>query len=293
MVNKEQMNTIQNSDDISLIELWDVLWKSRVLIISLTAGISFFFLLYAIQATPIYRAEILIASNQPSDQGLSSSISGLNALTSLAGINIGAGDGDTQTALAILKSRQFIEEYTTVNNLMPILFEEQWSSKNNQWKKVKHPTLWDAYKKIKTDVLFVTEDLQTGLITVSIDWTDPIFAAEWANGMIQLVNARIRNQAISEAEKNISFLNQELKKTSIVNLQSVFFSLIEEQTKKAMLANVRDEYAFKIIDPAVIPQERESPRRTRIVVVGTIIGFIISLLLSMFRNAILKPSSQT
>ena len=205
------MNANQNTDDISLVELWDVLWNSRTFIIKVTGAITLFFLLYAILATPIYRAEILFTSNQQSNQGISSSLSGINALTSLAGINIGAGDGDAQTALAILKSRQFLEEYTTENNLMPILFEDQWDSKNNQWKQLKHPTLWDAYNKIKTDVLFVTEDLKTGLITLSIDWTDPELAAKWANGMIQMVNARIRNQAISEAEKNINYLNQELK----------------------------------------------------------------------------------
>ena len=97
------------------------------------------------------------------------------------------------------------------------------------------------------------------LITFSINWTDPKQSADWANAMITRVNDHIRQQAIEEAEKSIYFLEEQLQSTSLLNAQSVLHSLVEDQTKNIMLANVRDEYAFKIIDPAVVPEKPYKP----------------------------------
>ncbi len=55
-----------------------------------------------------------------------------------------------------------------------------------------------------------------------------------------------------------------------------------------MLASVREDYAFKIIDPAVTPDERSSPIRTQIVILASgatfILGLFIILLLNFYRN---------
>jgi uncharacterized protein involved in exopolysaccharide biosynthesis len=39
-----------------------------------------------------------------------------------------------------------------------------------------------------------------------------------------------------------------------------------------MLANARREYALSVIDPAVAPEERISPRRRSMVMVGLVLG---------------------
>jgi len=53
--------------------------------------------------------------------------------------------------------------------------------------------------------------------------------------------------------------------------------LIEELTKKVMIANVREEYAFKIIDPAVVPEMKYKPSKRNIVIISFLFGLIISL----------------
>ena len=56
---------------------------------------------------------------------------------------------------------------------------------------------------------------------------------------------------VAEAEKSIEYLKQQVANTSLADLQAMFFELIQSQTETVMLAEVRPEYVFKTIDPAV------------------------------------------
>ena len=58
---------------------------------------------------------------------------------------------------------------------------------------------------------------------------------------------------------------------------------METQTKKIMLANVRDQYAFRIIDPAVIPEKKIKPNRGLIIMVGFVAGLAFSALIAFIR----------
>jgi hypothetical protein len=49
-----------------------------------------------------------------------------------------------------------------------------------------------------------------------------------------------------------------------------------------MLADARKDYAFKIIDAAVAPEDRERPNRTIILVLATFGGFSLSLFYAVF-----------
>jgi LPS O-antigen subunit length determinant protein (WzzB/FepE family) len=66
-------------------------------------------------------------------------------------------------------------------------------------------------------------------------------------------------------------------------MQTVFYQLIEEQTKTIMLAEVSQEYVLKTIDPANAPEEKAKPKRALIVVLGTMLGGILSVLIVLVR----------
>ncbi len=50
------------------------------------------------------------------------------------------------------------------------------------------------------------QDKQTGYVTVSIDHQSPIVAAQWVNWLVEDVNAAVKAQDVSEAEKSIEYL---------------------------------------------------------------------------------------
>ena len=56
-----------------------------------------------------------------------------------------------------------------------------------------------------------------------------------------------------------------------------------------MLANAQQEYVFKTIDPAVIPEEKVSPNRSLIIVLATLMGGITGALI-VFIGSYVQPS---
>ena len=51
-----------------------------------------------------------------------------------------------------------------------------------------------------------------------------------------------------------------------------------------MLASVREEYAFQVIDPAVVPEMRIRPKRRSIAVTGFIMGLMGGLVLVFLKE---------
>ena len=242
-------------------------------------------LVVALVATPIYRADVLLASAGNEGDNLGRLASQFGNIASIAGINLPGGSEDkSATYLAILTSRNFIEQYAVNRQMRPILFQDMWDNARNAWINDVEPTAWQTYQYVNENVTSVMTDRRTGLTTFSVFWSDPVVAAQWANNMIKDLNNHIRQQAIEETESSIFFLEQQLEGTSQVNAQNVIYNLIEEQTKNIMLANVREEYAFKIIDPAIVPEIRVRPARRKIAIMGLLVGFLFGSLLALSKN---------
>jgi LPS O-antigen subunit length determinant protein (WzzB/FepE family) len=66
-------------------------------------------------------------------------------------------------------------------------------------------------------------------------------------------------------------------------METVFYQLIEEQTKNMMLTQVKPEYVLKTIQPPQVPDEKSKPQRALIVILGTLLGGVLSVLIVLFR----------
>ena len=109
--------------------------------------------------------------------------------------------------------------------------------------------------------------------------------------MIRDINDEIRNQDISEAESSIEYLSQQIDNSPAVDLRDLFYDLIQTQTETMMLANVREEYVFKTIDPATVPEEKSSPRRAIICLVSTFLGGFFAIIYVIFRHYLNSENS--
>src|SRR5690606_39163762 len=118
-----------------------------------------------------------------------------------------------------------------------------------------------------------------GLVALTVDWTHPVLAAEWANKLVDYINRESRDREIEGAEKNIAYLQEQVDVTVETDRRRLLFNLIEGETRRIMLAKSRDEFAFRIIDPAIIPQEKAGPKRSIMAGLGLtgglILGFIV------------------
>jgi uncharacterized protein involved in exopolysaccharide biosynthesis len=225
-----------------------------------------------------YRADVLLSAvSSQSGGGLSSLSVQLGGLAALAGVDTSV-DGKKNENMATLSSRKLIESFIEQNKLLPVLYAEQWDARHKQWKagSEKPPTIQRAVEQFRKEIWSVAEEKKTGLVTVAVVWHDPHQAADWANRLVKNVNETLRAQAIANSTRNLTYLNEKLEETSVVELRQTIFRLIESEVKNVMVAQGSEEFAFKVIDKAVVPEKPIKPRRGKIVVGFSLLGLLLA-----------------
>jgi uncharacterized protein involved in exopolysaccharide biosynthesis len=282
-------------DEIDLLELIRTLLQSWKLIVSITIISTGLAVTYALLAPEVFKAESLLAHTQEGKSGTSSSIGQFGGLAAMAGISIPSGS-NTEQVIATLESRKFLTLFINNNKLLPVLFEDLWDAAKNAWileSDQDEPSPNDGYSALG-NAITIDEDKKSGLITLSISWRDPEIAAQWANDLVKQLNEQLREQAIQDSKKRVGYLEQELAKTTLKDMRDVLYNLLESEKQKAMLANVNEDFALEVIDPAVAPEVREKPKRKLIVALGGVCGGFLGIFAVFFLQFLkkLKTSNQ-
>jgi uncharacterized protein involved in exopolysaccharide biosynthesis len=276
--------------DFRLYRLVQDFRRFRWMVASIVAVCVIGSLLVAIFMTKVYEARTVLlpvatTNAQSSLAMLAGQFSGLAAQLGF----MQPGANNTQEAIATIKSRAFIESFVKDYELLPELFADRWDAGAKRWdvdEPRRIPTPADGYELFNKEILSVSQDLQTGLVELTIQWRDREHAAEWANALVRRVNERLRHRAVAEATRSIDFLNVELKKPGSIDLQEMIYRLIESSMQSIALANVRDEYAFKVIDPAEPPEIDRfvRPKRILLLLVGFVFGGFLSAMAVLMRS---------
>ena len=292
-------------DEIDLKELFMVLWAGKWLITAITGLAAVTAVVIALRLPNIYTANALLAPAEQSGGGMSALMQQYGGLASLAGVSLPGGEeaSRAQLGIALMTSRGFIGGFVERRSILPELMAvdswnlitdelvydtELYDAANSKWvREVEppfktEPSLLEAHEAFR-EILSVSQDKQTGYVTVSIDHKSPTLAARWVNWLIEDVNAAVKAQDVAEAQKSIEYLREQVTNTSLADLQAVFFDLIQSQTETVMLAEVRREYVFKVIDPAIAPEEKSEPSRALIVVLGALLGGTLGAVIVLIR----------
>ncbi len=240
---------------------------------------------YLMLSSPVYRAQVtLMPVEDAESQGLLAGLqSQLGGLASLAGIGIGSTDGPKQEALATLASHSFTSQFIQDEGLLPIVMHDRSNGPKRWWtfwRGSDAPTLEDAFERFDRDVRFVSEDRRNGLVILAIEWTDRNLAASWANSLVAALDRDLRERARAQAERSLKYLETELARTDTVAVREVMFRMMELERRRIMLTYVREHYAFRVIDPAHVPQADRPvrPKRALILILGALLGCFACLL---------------
>jgi uncharacterized protein involved in exopolysaccharide biosynthesis len=283
-----------DEDEIDLIDLIRTLlksWKVIFAFIILSVGAAFY---YSKTATEIYRADVLLASAEhDSVSGVSSAISNLGGLAALAGISV-QGDSNIEKVIATLKSRDFLVKFITRKNLLPVIFHDFWDSSSNRWRDVPNQEKFTASDGVTILQGAINCEIEkSGLITLSVSWGDPDTCAEWANALVRELNEQLREKAIADSQRRIGYLEKELAKTSLQDMRLILYNLLESEKQKSMLANVNEDFALEVIDPAVSPQIPEKPKRQLIIALGGVCGIFVGIFAVFFLQFMRKLKSSS
>lgn len=290
---------VRGSDDAidrDTIDVADVIariWSRRWWVVALTVLAAALSVTYAMLAQPVYRAEVvLLPRDGQGGLGLSGQLSSLGGLAGLAGINLG-GRGK-QEPLGLLRSAGFARRFIEQNQLTDTVL-----GGGRAFDKVTGdpPDVRKATELFTRSIMKVEEEPKTGLVSLSIRWRDAEQAAKWANDLARQVNSEMRQRELSESETSLRYLTGELGRTVNVTLQQSIAKMIEAEMQRVLLTHRTDEVAFRVIDAAEVPRLRQWPKRTLIVIVGTILGFVLGLvavvLADPFRRVLRAASNRT
>ena len=210
-----------------------------------------------------YRAEVVVApASDSATEGVARSLG--SSLGGLGGLITGAlpSSGNNAEYLAVLKSRALIERFIASRGLMQEILRPRGFTALLPVK-AREPTMARAVHRFQNDIRSISEDRRTGIVTLSIEWTDRSVAAEWANAYVKLGNDAIREKVSQDSKRTLDYLSQQIEKTSLIDLRQTLFKVVEAQQRTLALAETRPEYAFRIIDPATPPDptDRSSPVR--------------------------------
>lgn len=308
--NDSQFPQTTNDDEIDLRELFAVIWQGKWIIIAITAVFAISSVIFAIMQPNIYKSEALLApATEEQSGGLSALAGQFGGLASMAGINLGSGGLDkTKMAIEVMNSRGFTTQFIQKHNILPELMAvEKWNMEHDSliydkeiylpetrdWTRdfeapfKAEPSMQEAFKEF-SEILSVNLSKDTGMVTVSIEHLSPFVAQKWVTWLVEDINQIMKNRDVTEAQRSSDFLYKQIMLTNVADIRSILYRLIEEQAKTIMFAEVRDEYVFRTIDPALAPEEKYRPRRALIAVLGTIFGGILSIVFLFTRYFVSK-----
>jgi hypothetical protein len=299
-----------SDDEIDLRELFYVLLEGKWIIVSLTTFVSIIGVIYSLSLPNIYESKAMLVPVN-SSSGISGALGSYSGLAGLAGISLPSGDDEGNSAKAIQKisTLSFFKNNILTNIYLPDLMAfKSWNSKtntaafdetiydtsSNSWirdftyPKQQIPSAQESFRVFKTQHLSLSEDKKSGFITLVVKHQSPFIAKQWAELVVNEVNAFYRQKDKSESEKAVSYLNQQISMTGLSEIKQVIAQLLQEETKKLTLIEANKYYVFDYIDPPAVMEQKSEPKRSTICILIALLGGILSILLVLVRHYVVK-----
>lgn len=314
IVNPEPVdpNRCQNEEDeIDLIELARTIWKGKKLIVGIVVFFTLAIAAASLFMTNIYTSKAVLkpVSQKDGASRLSSLASQFGGLAGLAGIAM-PGTASSTEVVNLLKSnilkKKIIEKYA----LLPVLFPEQWDEEKKQWKKDNGsfslnplafvgqltaarqnaprkdpgiPDVWDGIRELD-QIVTVNYNLKEDVITIAVNFRDPDMAAQIANYFIIALNDHMSEEAKRIAGVNKAYLEKQLQETQDSLVRQKIYNLIAEKIETMMMAEVKENFAFKILDPPMAPDKKSKPKRAVMVIVAFMVSAFFAVFVVLFRE---------
>jgi len=92
------------------------------------------------------------------------------------------------------------------------------------------------------------------------------------------------------AATNRVYLEQQLATTLDPLIKQKTYNLIAEQIELAMMSEVKENFAFKVIDPPLAPDKKTKPKRLMMVVLSFVVALFIGIFMAFFLEFLEKQN---
>lgn len=303
MQNNDNPQSLQ--DEITLAELFKILFSGKWTIIFYTAIASVFIVFFSLSLPNVYRSEALLTP-VASENSLSGALENLGSLGALAGNILPSQSNDSNSAKAMEKvtSLSFFEEKILPQIFLPNLMAfKSWSAgtnsvtydddiydvDSNSWTReyafpqTQVPSAQESHRAF-LEHLDVAKDIKTGFVTVSIEHQSPYIAEKWASLIVSEINAFYRKKDKAEGEASINYLSEQVALTGYTEIRKVIADLAQREMQKMTLIEATDYYVFDVIDPPAVMERKAAPARAIICIIGAILGGMVGIIVVLIRH---------
>ena len=229
--------------------------------------------LYSFLEESKYQSTIIISDAK------GSKVSDLGGISSLL-TGVSQVDKELSISLMQMKSSPYLMEFIKKFNLPVSIYTENYKFPNLS----KKSTLADL-SSIKND--FNEEDLKDAALRISsnieyksngaftevtLESGSAFFSKLILDGLISFANDQLRSKVIIESEKEIEYLKQQIALTSMTDLKNSLSGVVKDKITTISLAKSKEDFLFKIIEPASYNPTRIFPNRNLYFALGILLG---------------------
>jgi uncharacterized protein involved in exopolysaccharide biosynthesis len=218
---------------------------------------------------------VMVPSDAIEGQSGGGLMSQLGGLAQVAGLPV-SGNSARDEAYEILHSRALAWHFIEANHLAPMMFPKRWDAQAHRWKTTGRgePSPAEQIAKFNSKISAVSQEKLSGTIRVSITWPDRTQAAQWANALVIMANDQLRERHVKDSTEMVDYLDKQIENTQSTEVRQALYELMERELRKSAIAAVSREYAFKVVDPAMVADVRDwvTPNRVVYSLIGALIG---------------------
>lgn len=316
-------------EEINLLDYWRVIWKWKLLIVLLVFITVVTTALVSLSRIDIYQAAAVITPAGGEQGGGSLSILS-QQFGGLPGISLSPSTS-TSEIVNLLKSNIIREKMINRYNLLPVLFYETWDAERQEWKRGTNssfslnpfrlisniaqavkpakkalnlsnpgannsnvkgsPTLWDGLRALKS-IITVNNNVKDNTITVSAEFHDPDMAAKMVNYILSTLTDHMNSEARRGAISKRRYLEEQLRATADPLIRQKIYALISQQIETAMMSELKEDFAFKVMDPSRVPDTKIKPKRSTMVMLSLMTSLFAGVFLAFFLEYITRQRAK-
>ncbi|MBI5469365.1 MAG: hypothetical protein HY891_09565 [Deltaproteobacteria bacterium] len=290
---------MQADNEINLLDALRVVWRRRAFIVLFTFACALGAAIITLFMTDLYRASaILTPVNGKEKIGGELSLIA-QQIGGLSGITL-PSSGSSSEIISLLNSNILKEKVIKDYDLLPVLFPEQWDREKKAWKtpdksffrlpaisglltglfrpaespaNAQGPTVWDGIRRLG-EMTKVSASAKDNTITLMIEFHDPELAAKLTERFLTALTMHMSGEAKRVAEVNRRYLVEQLGNSTDPIIRQKIYNLIAQQVEVFMMSEVKENFAFKVIDPPRAADRRVWPRRSSIVELAFAAAFL-------------------
>lgn len=269
----------------------------------------------------IYAAKAIIMPVVAKDQGgggIAASL--MQQVGGLPGITL-PESATTSEIVTLLKSTVLREEMIKQHDLLPVLFPDQWDKEAKTWRvnagfslkpsivaaKISSlmtpagnsqtaktpgvPDMWDGLRELDKTVSVIS-NTKDKIITIHAESTDPAVAAEMVTHFLNALNEHMSLEAKRVATTNRQYLEEQLVQTADPYIKQKIYNMIAQQIETSMMAEVKENFAFKVLDRPKVSDKKIRPKRFLMMMVSLVASLLLSVLLIFYMEYFEKIRTQ-